>query len=237
MNKLRVIIADDEEEAIELLRNILIDTQKIDIVAEICDPLKIECAINKHDPDLLFLDIEMPGQNGLNLLKNIREYNQKLNVVFITAFEKYTNEAIKLNVFSYLLKPVDRNEIHSLVEKISELKNKENSSTNKKIKLPVKGGSVYINPTDLFLLEAEGNYTRLKTIQGDEFISSYNMGRLFEKLPNDTFFRINRSCVLNGEFIYKINKNKNICHVRLNGDEYEFDVSNAFITEFNRSTK
>ena len=234
MNKLRVIIADDEKESIELLRNILTDTQKVEIVAEISDPLKTESLINKYNPDLLFLDIEMPGLNGLHLLENIREYNQKLNVVFVTAFSKYTNVAIKLNVFSYLLKPVDRSEILKIVEKIIEINKNEDTSANKKIKLPVQGGSVYIKPCDLLLLEAEGNYTRLKTIKGDEFMSSYNMGRLYEKLPKELFFRINRSCILNGDYIYKINKVKNTCQVRLNDSEFEFEVSGAFITMFNK---
>lgn len=236
MNKLRAIIADDEIESIELLRNILTDTHKVEIIKEINNPLKIESAINKQQPDVLFLDIEMPGLNGLNLLENIREYNQKLIVIFITAFDKYINEAIKLNVFSYLLKPVDRNEINSIIDKLEVLKGEEDVAAYKKIKLPIQNGAIYISPSDLLLLEAEGNYTRLKTIQGDEFISSYNMGRLYEKLPPNIFFRINRGRILNGEYIYKINKSRNICHVRLNNSEYEFDVSKSFITEFNRTT-
>jgi len=237
MEKLTVIIADDEEEAIELLRNILLDTNKVEILGEICSPLKIESAINKHNPDVLFLDIEMPGLNGLSLLENIREYNQKLAVVFVTAFEKYISDAIKLNVFSYLVKPVDRNEINLLLDRLCALKNENITDKNKKIKLPVREGAVYIDPNDLLMLEAEGNYTRLKTIKGDEFMSSYNMGRLYEKLPKESFFRINRGCILNGEYIYKINKTKNTCLVCFNGSELEIEISKTFITEFNRETK
>lgn len=137
MNKLRVIIADDEKESIELLHNILTDSQKVEIVAEISDPIKVESTVNKYNPDVLFLDIEMPGLNGLSLLENIREYNQKLQVVFVTAFEKYVNKAIKLNVFSYLLKPVDRNEVNALLDKLDNLKTDNSSDKHKKLKLPV----------------------------------------------------------------------------------------------------
>jgi len=237
MDRIKVVIADDELEAIELLRNILLDTKKVEIVDEICSPLKIESAINKYNPDILFLDIEMPGLNGISLLENIREYNQKLAVVFVTAFEKYISDAIKLNVFSYLIKPVDRNEINTLLDKLYVLNNHQSSDKLKKLKLPIREGSVYIYPNELLVLEAEGNYTRLKTVNGDEFISSYNMGRLYEKLPKEIFFRINRSCILNGEYIYKINKNRNTCHVRLKNSEFEFEISNTFITEFNRENK
>lgn len=236
MKKIRAIIADDEPDALEVLRNILTDTNKAEVIQEISNPHKIESAINKHKPDVLFLDIEMPRQNGLSLLKNIREYNQELPVIYVTAFDKYMKDAIKLNVYSYLLKPVDRLEINNLIDRLVEhIKTKE-VCRNQKIKLPIKGGYVYLNPQDLLMLEAEGNYTRLKTVNGEEFMSSYNMGRLFDKLPA-SFFRINRGCILNGDFIYKINKSNNTCLARTNDTVMEFEVSGAFITEFNKNIK
>lgn len=236
MNKIRVVIADDEEDAIEVLRNLLIDTGKVEVIQEISNPFKLESAVNKLKPDALFLDIAMPGINGLSLLENIRSYNQELSVVYITAYDKYIKEAIKLNVYTYLLKPVDREEVAEVVDNLLELKQSRDTPNINKLKLPVKGGYIYIKPEELLMLEAEGNYTRLKTIDEEEFISSYNMGRLFNKLPS-SFFRINRGCVLNGEFIYKINKTNNTCLIRLNGGEVEFDISGAFITEFNRTVK
>ncbi len=236
MDKIRVIIADDEADAIEVLRNIFIDTGKVEVIQEISDPLKIESALIKHKPDALFLDIEMPGQNGISLLENIREYNKELPVIYVTAYDKYIPDAIKLHVYSYLLKPVDRKELEGLVISLIELKQKISTPTQNKLKLPVKGGYVYLKSDDLLMLEAEGNYTRIKTINGEEFISSYNMGRLFEKLPS-AFFRINRGCILNGEYIYKINKTNNTCLVRIKGNEMEFGVSGTFITEFNKLVK
>ena len=236
MENLKVIIADDETDALEVLRNIFNDLGNVEILKEISDPLKVESYVNKLNPDVLFLDIEMENQNGLSLLENIRQYNQEIPVVYITAHEKYAKNAIKLNVFSYLLKPVNRQELAEIVDNLILLKQQKHAPIQNKLKLPVKGGYVYIKPEDLLMLEAEGNYTRLITIFNEEFISSYNMGRLFEKLPS-TFFRINRGCVLNGDFIFKIDRSKNICFVRTGTNELEFDISNTFITEFNRTTK
>lgn len=234
MDKIRVVIADDEEDALEVLRNLLNDMGKVEIIQEISNALKIESTINRLKPDALFLDIRMPGLNGLTLLENIREYNFDLPVIYVTAYDRYIKDAIKLNVFSYLLKPVDRLELGELITKLQELTSQKTAFKNHKLKLPVKGGYVYINPDDLLLLEAEGNYTRLKTVEGDEFISSYNMGRLFLKLPN-SFFRINRGCVLNGDYIYKVNKNNSTCLVRAKGKEMQLKVSGVFITEFNKT--
>lgn len=235
MNKLRVIIADNEKESIELMRNLLTDTQKVEIVAEISDSLKVESAVNKYNPDVLFLDIEMPGLNGISLLENIREYNQKLAVVFVTAFERYVNDAIKLNVFSYLMKPVDRLELLNLINKLSDLNKRKEPAVSRKIKIPVNGGYAFIKPNELLLLEAEGNYTRLKTTYGEELISSYNMGYLYKKLPQNLFLRVNRSCIINGDFIYKIDKKNNLCIVRLNGEELTFNISASFLSMFNKA--
>lgn len=234
MTKLRAIIADDEPDAIEILSSLLAETNKVDIIESFSDPLKVESAINKHKPDVLFLDIEMPGLNGLNLLENIRSYNQDLPVIYTTAYNKYISEAIKLNVFSYLLKPVNRVELAKLVDNLLCLSQAKTITTNCKFKIPVLDGFVYLSSNDLFSLQAEGNYTRIKTIYDDEFISSYNMGRLFSKLPQPLFKRINRSCILNSDFIFRINKKRNTCIARLNEQEIELEISNVFITEFNK---
>lgn len=235
MNKLRAIVADDEADAIEVLSNILNDTNKVTVIDSVTDSTKVESTIIKLKPDVLFLDIEMPGIDGLSLLENIRTYNQDLKVVFITAYGKYTQEAIKLNVFSYLLKPVDRNELNNIIDNLLCLiENKNIDKTSSKIKLPVTDGYIYVNYEDIFYLEAEGNYTCIKTINGDSYMSSYNMGRLNNKFPLDTFYRINRSCMLNSSYLYKINKKNNTCHALINEKEYEFEVSNTFITEFNK---
>lgn len=236
MDKIRAVIADDEHHAIDLLQKLLIDSGKVDVVKEVQNSLMIESAINKHNPDVLFLDVEMPGINGMELLKNIREYNNHLQIILVTAFDKYMSRAIKLNVFSYLLKPVDKQELYLLVDKLSSGKKDKQQTSVQKLKLPVKGGYVYIKPDELLVLEAEGNYTRIQDIYGEEFLSSYNMGRLYQKLPQ-SFFRINRSCVLNSEFIYKINKNDHTCKIRLDNKEIEYEVSSSFITEFNRKHK
>ncbi|WP_297092233.1 LytTR family DNA-binding domain-containing protein [uncultured Draconibacterium sp.] len=236
MEKLRVIIADDGYQAISILKAILLETGKVEVVHTLQDSFKIESSVNKFNPDVLFLDIEMPGLNGLQVVQNIREYNQELIVVFVSAYKKYVDEAIKLNVYNYLLKPVERGELHSLLTKLLQLKMAAIPLENQKLKLPVKGGYVYIKPDELLSFNAEGNYTRIQTVDGEEYLSSYNMGRLLQKLPS-FFYRINRSCVLNSEFIYLINKSKQTCKVKIDKKELEYEVSSSFITAFNRMHK
>lgn len=234
-HRLKVIIADDETDALEVLSNIISDTGTADIVASVGDPLKIESLVNKFRPDVLFLDIKMPGLNGLSLARNLREYNYNLKIVIVTAYDKYMSEAIKLNVYSYLLKPVDRSELTDLLNNLILIKSMDsNRQMNWKLKLPVKDGFVYLKKEELLMLEAEGNYTHIKTINNDIYLSSYNMGRLFNMLTPGTFHRINRNCIINGEYLIRINKKEQNCLVRCNGKDIVLPISLSFIRNFNR---
>ncbi|MCT4601498.1 MAG: LytTR family DNA-binding domain-containing protein [Marinifilum sp.] len=234
MKKLKVIIADDEPDALEILGNILVDSGKVEVLERVDNPLKIESLVNKHHPDVLFLDIEMPNLNGLQLLENLREYNQHLPIIMVTAYDQYVSEAIKFNVFSYLSKPVDRLELTNLLDKLEMLEGKPEICNCGKIKLPVNDGYVYLKFEELFSLEAEGNYTIINTINQEQFVSSYNMGRLLKRLPENQFFRINRSMVLNSDYIYRVNKKQNVCYAKIADKEHCFDVSQVFISQFNR---
>jgi len=115
MDKLKVIILDDEQEALEILSSLLIDTGKVEVLKMLQDPLKLESSIAGLNPDAVFTDIQMLNYNGLDILKNLREYRPALPVVYVTAHKKFALEAAKHNPFSYLLKPVNRNELNKLL--------------------------------------------------------------------------------------------------------------------------
>lgn len=238
MLKLRAILADDELDALGVLSSILSDTGIVEVVAKLSDPKKVESTVMRLKPDILFLDVEMQNINGLEILENIRQYNLELNVVLVTAYAKYIKEAIKFNVFTYLLKPVDREEIGQIVHNLLELKQKRCSDTGlDKIKLPVKCGSVFLKPDEIYKLVAEGAYTHIFTTDGRCIISGYNMGKLHNRLPEDRFMRINRGTIVNADYIFQINRKSNTCITRYNGEEAELEVSNSFITEFNKNVR
>lgn len=238
MLKLKVVIADDEQDALNVLSSILTDTEMVEVVACIEDPKKVESAVIRLQPDILFLDIRMPGINGLEILENIRTYDFDLKVIYVTAYEKYIKHAIKLNVVSYLLKPIDRLELKTLVEKLYVQKSlKDKEVITDKVKLPVINGSVFLKPEEIFKLVAEGAYTHIFTTDNQCIISGYNMGKLHQRLPEGRFMRINRGTLVNTDYIFQINRKNNVCITRFNGEECELEVSNSFITEFNKSIK
>ncbi|MEE4198710.1 MAG: LytTR family DNA-binding domain-containing protein [Bacteroidales bacterium] len=229
MKNLNAIIVDDEEKALNLLEKLLIETEQIEILEKISDPLKVECLTAKHKPDVLFLDIQMPAIDGIKILKNIREYNQDLVVVYITAYDKYGIEALKLNAYDYLIKPVDRKELKALINKLFFKKKKLNNTYNEKIKLSVKNGIIYVKLADVLYLKADGNYTEINLVSGDKYLSSYNMGRLVDKFNLKGFERINRNLSANSEYIYKIDRENKTCELKTDTVNIELPISKTFL--------
>ena len=232
---LKALIVDDEPDAIEILRGLLKDSGKVSVIETVTNPLQAECTIQKYQPDVLFLDIRMPKYDGISLLSNIRKYNHHLNVVYVSAYDSFINEAIKLNVFSYLLKPVDRIELNNLLERIHEkvFRNQEDIQPTK-IKLPFKDGFVFLQSEDIFLLEADGNYTKIFTTDGNIYTSSYNMGRISRWIGCNNFLRINRKQFLNSLYLLRVNKKNLLCTAKINGSEFEYNVSRSFLKSFNK---
>jgi DNA-binding LytR/AlgR family response regulator len=229
------MVVDDEQDAISVLSKLIEDTGRVKQVIALQDSRKVECTIQKEKPDVLFLDIEISEVNGLEILQNIREYDLDLNVVIVSAYKKYIPDAIKLNVFSYLLKPVDREELSVIINKLSDkLISAVPETFDEKIKLPVKDGFVYVTMDDIFFLEAEGNYTWIYTRDEKKYLSSYNMGRLAKKCNNLNLQRINRQQYLNKKYIMRVNRKSRNCTVQINGSERLFEVSKAFLTAFNK---
>ena len=89
MTKLQIIIADDEIDAINVLSSILIDTGKVEIVKTIQNPVDIQASVLKLSPDALFLDIQMPKLNGIDIIQQIREYDLTTPIIFVSAYEQY----------------------------------------------------------------------------------------------------------------------------------------------------
>ena len=237
MDKLKVIILDDEQEALEILSSLLIDTGKVEVLKMLQDPLKLESSIAVLNPDAVFTDIQMLNYNGLDILKNLREYRPALPVIYVTAHKKFALEAAKHNPFSYLLKPINRNELNQTVDHIISFSaKKETIVTDKKekIKLPIKNGLIYVNYDEIFSLTAEGNYTNIKLITGEEHLSSYNLGRLKDQINSKGFLRVNRKTVINSNYLKEINKRERYCIIKANGIEEKVKISNTFLKTINK---
>jgi two-component system LytT family response regulator len=215
---MKVLIIDDEPKARENLQT---------LIENYCDQLTIaglagsleEGArlIDAHHPDLIFLDISMPGGSGFELLKQIPEIN--FEIIFVTAYDSYGIQAVKANALDYLLKPVSIRELKEAVQKALKKKDSRKtadianlssllsglampkSSHLNRISVPAADGLVIINTEEIVSLAADGSYTRLALRDGRKLLSSRNLKEYEDQLPPDIFMRVHHSHVINLSYV------------------------------------
>ena len=218
---LKCIIVDDERNAREALQHILEKyfDQKIKILAQaqcVADAVDL---IKLHQPDLVFLDVEMPNEPGFKLFNYFDDYN--FNVIFTTAYDKYALQAIKCSALDYLLKPVDFIELRDAIKKI-EQKNQQTFSKElinnllsnfqpeqalfNKIAIPTKDGLQFEKINEIVYLEADGNNTIIYLRNNTQIVSSQLMKKFEEILPSQIFYRIHKSYILNINYLQNCNR-------------------------------
>jgi two-component system LytT family response regulator len=216
------ILIDDEPGNIRVLRKLLQefcpDTQ---VVGEASEAGAAEKIIQKMQPDLVFLDIEMPYGNAFDLLDRLMPV--KFEVIFVTAFNDYTLKAFKYSAVDYLLKPVNIGELRVAVQKASERKRLRNTNqqlnnllANLKqpmagaynLALPTMEGLAFVPIETITRCEASGGYNIFYMKNGEKIISSKNIKEFEEILPSSTFMRVHNSHIINLTCIKKYHKGR-----------------------------
>jgi two-component system, LytTR family, response regulator len=224
MNK-KVIICDDEDDARLLLQQYIADFPKLQVVQECSNGPAAVTAIDSLEPDLIFLDIQMPGLSGFQVLQQIVYVPQ---IIFSTAFDKYALKAFDNNAIDYLLKPYTKTRFAQAVNKVlaghsKNLESIKNLSEHLQAgynaypeKVLVENGNrmISLSVNDLMRIEADGDYTRMYA--GQKFyISNYSMSTLEQKLNPAVFMRIHRSTIVNINSIKEVYRDANGYYVLL----------------------
>ncbi|MCC7331678.1 MAG: response regulator transcription factor [Flavobacteriales bacterium] len=194
---MKVIIVDDERLARKELRTMLSGFSEVEILAECENAQSAIEEIEKQKPDLVFLDINMPGKDGFSLLEELDDVPE---IIFVTAYDEYALKAFEVNALDYLLKPVQ-------VERLQEALNKFNSTVsikNNSQKLDassqifVKNGERcwFVKLADVPLFESEGNYVRIYFETNKPLILK-SLNNLENRLDENVFFRANRKHIIN----------------------------------------
>jgi two-component system LytT family response regulator len=212
---MKVLIVDDEPKARSLLRNIITEyTQGIEVVGEAASVNEAVKIINKLQPDLVFLDIEMPNENGFALFDYFDV--PPFETIFCTAYSQYALQAFEVSAIDYLLKPISISKVQAAIEKAIKTRGqnkiieqvaalKENLSVQQlqKIGLPLSDGLQFIKMDDLLYFEADGSYTHVITAK-EKFLVCKKIKEFDELLQNDNrFYRVHRSYLVN---ILKVTK-------------------------------
>lgn len=242
MNEIvNIIIVDDESRAIDLFKGLLESFEEIKIVATANNVDDAVQAVLDHQPDIVFLDIQMPEKNGFELLHEIKEFDVQPVIIFVTAFDEYAIEAIRHSAFDYLTKPVDPGLLKKAIRRFqserTRLNGKENIKkvleyfTPNKIKFSSRSGSIFLSPKEIFYIQAEGNYTEIFLTNNISHMVSMYLAIALEKLPEHMFFRISRSIAINLNYLKHLNRKKKICELEVDGKIHEFKMPVKYIRQ------
>lgn len=218
---IKAILIDDEKNALEVLEIQLTKHCPQVKILERCNGGKAGIdAIKKHQPDLVFLDIEMPHINGFDVLTATKNYSYK--VIFTTAYNQFAIKAFKYSAIDYLLKPIDFEELKEAVAKISILENHATFEENlqklmaqfqqpkqNRIALPVNNSLQFFDFDDIIRIESESNYSHIFLMDKRKITLSKTLKEVEEKFEGQNFFRIHQSHFINLNHIDKIYKGEN----------------------------
>ena len=214
MSEIKAIIVDDEQHCIDALQTMLAKKcPEVTVLGGVNSVKQAKELIDEVHPDVVFLDVEMPHQNGFELLKLFDRIN--FEIIFTTAYEQYALKAIKFNALDYLLKPFSVKELQDAVQKCISRRNaaplevnnspldvflqnmKTLHQTHKKIALPTINGLVFMPVQNIVRCESTGNYTRIFFTDKKNLMVSRPLKEFEELLTDVDFFRVHNSHLIN----------------------------------------
>jgi two-component system, LytTR family, response regulator len=212
------LLVDDEQNNLDNLEFMLRhDCQGVDVIGKAHNASEARDWLGKHSVDLVFLDINMPGETGFDLLKSLPDHPFK--VVFVTAYSEYSLQAIKASAVDYLLKPVNIEDLQTAIERVKKmygnnlaieqsqqllkqlLLTANYNSLPTKIALPQLGGIKYVDVDDIVSLEADGNYTILHKTDMQKIVVSKSLKEFDDLLNPSVFVRIHKSYIINLHYV------------------------------------
>ena len=205
-NKIQALIVDDEPLARKDLISILSEFNQIQIIGEADSIDTAKEQIINLTPDLIFLDIQMPGESGFDLLKFI---DPKTEIIFVTAYDEYAFRAFEVNALDYLLKPVDSDRIKQAIDRIYKNSETANDSTEKLdyddcLFLKLNNSYDFLRIDTILTINSADDYSEIHTKDGNKKLVYKKMQEWEDRLPEQHFCRIHRSTIVNISEILKI---------------------------------
>ncbi|MBL7692623.1 MAG: response regulator transcription factor [Flavipsychrobacter sp.] len=231
----KAIIIDDEEMARLLLKEMVAEYTAGVVVADTCADLAAGVkSIRRHKPDIVFLDIELPGHSGLELLDFFNDDEVSFSVIFVTAYNKYAIQAFNLSAVSYLLKPVQPSALKGAIELFEKnrnrgnyavLKNNLSGTSAQKIALHTLNSISFEETANILFFEADGAYTKVVLRNGAPVVVSRPL-KYFETILSecDDFYRCHKSYMVNVRYVTEYMKPNG--GVLIVDKKHEISVSN-----------
>ena len=237
----KVLIVDDESEARLLLSSLLEEIHYVQVVGEARHAEEALYLLIEHYPDLVLMDINMPGKSGMELIQLIRKRNMDVPVVFVSAHKEYAVQSIKNGVYDFLLKPIDRNDLKDVIDKYrrtnerdlqrSLLEALENIRESSKIRINSRYSYILIDPSEIVYCQTEKGYTRIYLANGKKEIASATLSQIESMVGKWNFYKLSRSILINQDYVRKVDKSKDKCVLKSDISTWELNASHKAITE------
>lgn len=221
----KVVLVDDETHAQDLLSKMIhhVFPGKYDIIATCHSVDEAVEKIRNEEPDLLFLDVNMPQKNGFDLLDELGSFD--FEVIFTTAHDTYAIRAIKNDAFYYLLKPIEILELKSALIKFETRQEEAAMSSkldqvipqkkdNNLVKFTTLEFEHFLHKDEILYIKGEKNYSYIYLENAKTILISKNLKSIEEQLADERFIRVHQSFLVNGKFIDKYDKKNNFLHLK-----------------------
>lgn len=239
------VIIDDEPEAIQLLEMFLRFFPKVIVIGKETQAKQGLEVVNQKLPDLVFLDIDMPDMNGLQVADHIHTENFYSEIIFTTAHPRYAYEAIDFQPLDFLIKPFNVEDIEAVIQKYEEITAKKKyqrkvdlfihaQSNLPKIKLPTINGLLLTEIKDIVMIKSKANNCDLYLYDGTVETITRNLSNLAETIHSQTLFKISRSTYINLNYLKKIDKRNLKCIIRFNQSVLEEEITKSNLTHFEK---
>ena len=230
-HKFNALIVDDERLARKELISMLREYPDINISGEAGSVDSALNVIKEIKPDVIFLDIQMPGSSGFTLLDKI---NPNIKIIFVTAFDEYAIRAFEVNALDYLLKPVNPLRLKSAIERLYQNSSNKQIISRKfsyedSIFLLINSQMRFIKISSVISINASGDYTEIVTTDSIKGLTSKAMREWETRLPENHFIRIHRSTIINLNYVQKIDEWFNHSyHIYLKGLDQPYIMSRRY---------
>ena len=240
MQKSKVVIIDDEILSRNLLKEYLLDNENFELIAECKNGIEAVGVINAMQPDLIFLDIQMPGKTGFEVLEDLEYLPQ---IIFSTAFDAFAIRAFEVNAIDYLLKPFTKLRFQSAIEKVkindkitinNQINLLETIQTKKySSRVLVQKGMKLINilVNEIIYIEAQDDYALVYTAN-DSYLTNKGISAIHNKLNPDDFIRVHRSYVVGIHHIKEITKDAGGLQIETTNNK-KINISRSYIDVVN----
>jgi len=228
------IIIDDERLARKELISMLKDFEQIEVIGEAEDVPSAIKLIDSCKPQILFLDIQMPGKSGFDLLNELKI---EAHIIFVTAFDEYAIRAFEVNALDYLLKPITHERLEKALNRIGETETSQEIILNKlnyedRLLIAVDSHLQFLKIDSIISINSAGDYSEVHYTNDQKGLTNKSMKEWEQRLPENYFCRIHRSTIINMEFVDKMEEWFNYSYrVFLKGISEPYLISRRYVSK------